>query len=346
MTAAEEDQATVPGRGAANDASVASTSPGQGDAQPAEAPSPPANDTEAPAANEAVPLTPPGPPVGWLAPIESTAGTPGGPGTVRTTASRWMERTTHAAQRSGDRLAARAAASSQKVTPAARRLTERLAPLTRRAARIDLLALAGHIALIAGGGLVIAAAARAQIDVGLLSAPLWLFAGAALLTGATLGAIRGFLATGLYLGLGLLGAAFDPEGAGAHLDGGWAGVLLALPVAAGLTGAICSAHATLRSPVTSRWYFFGWFFFGALTGMATIYAAGLGVLSLRLDVEGWDLFVTMSARFPFDVAQCILVAIAAVVIHRVAPALLRRGRRWSRPERLGTRVSADHLVNA
>lgn len=226
------------------------------------------------------------------------------------------------------------------------RLTDRLAPLTRRAARVDLLALALNVALIAGGGLLIAAAARVEFEVGLLDAPLWLFAGAALLTGATLGAIRGLLSVGLYLGLGLLGAALEPDGVSAHLDGPWAGVLLALPVAAALTGAISSAHSSLRSPVTSQWYFFGWFFFGALTGMAALYAAGLGLLARRLDVDGWELFVTMSARFPFDVAQCVLVAILAALIHRLVPGLLRRTRRRQESGPLPGSIGADRPTSA
>ena len=106
----------------------------------------------------------------------------------------------------------------------------------------------------------------------------------------------------------------------------WTGVLLSLPVAVAVTGAISARHASLRSPVTSRWYFFGWFFAAALTGVAVVYAGGLWTLFGRAEVDGWAVFATMSGRFPFDVLQCLVVAVIATAVHRFVPGLLRQRR--------------------
>ncbi|MGC0144258.1 biotin transporter BioY [Pseudactinotalea sp. Z1732] len=212
----------------------------------------------------------------------------------------------------------------QRSTPKARWVTEKAAPLSRWAAQVNLVQVAAGVAVTALAALLIAVAAQVEWEVGVLSAPLWLFVGAALLAGAVLGPWRGLLAAVLYLVMGLVGAAWAGDGTAAHTDGPWAGVLLTLPLAVLITGWISARHATLRSPVTSGWYFFGWFFFAALAGLVLIYAGGLWTLFDRTDVGGWAVFATMSARFPFDVAQCILVAVIAVGVHRFVPGLLRR----------------------
>lgn len=220
-----------------------------------------------------------------------------------------------------------------RVAPAAHRLTQRTAPVTARAAQVNLVQVAAGVAATALAAVVIAVAAQVQWEVGVLTAPLWLFMGAVLLTGTVLGPLRGLLAVGLYLVLGLIGAAVSDQGVGAYLDGPWAGVLLSLPVAALVTGAISARHAWLRSPVTASWYFFGWFFVAALTGVAIVYAGGWWTLSARADVDGWALFATMAARLPFDVLQCVLVAVIAAVVHRLAPGLFRGQRRPPRRPR-------------
>lgn len=256
----------------------------------------------------------PGP---WLAPVDQTALAP-----ASSSASSWRQQLRRTSARAERGVAAGVRSFDTRATPLAQQLNRRVAPLSRRAARVDLLALARDVALIAAGGLLIAAAARFGLHLPLLTAPLWLFVAAALLVGAALGAVRGFLAASLYLALGLLGASMDPGGADPYLHSPWAGVLLILPVAAAVTGAICTRHTSLRSPVTSKWYFFGWFFFAALTGLTTTYIAGLVLLAQRLSVDGWELFATMSTRFPFDAALCVLVATLAVLLHRVVPGLL------------------------
>ncbi|HLS15045.1 MAG TPA: biotin transporter BioY [Beutenbergiaceae bacterium] len=268
----------------------------------------------------AAPSRPPAPGL-WLAPVDQTALAP-----ASSSANSWRQRLRRISARAERGVAAGVRSFDARATPLAQRLNRAVRPLSRRAARVDLLTLARNIALIALGGLLIAAAGWVELRLPLLTAPLWLFVAAALLVGAALGAVRGFLATSLYLALGLLGASMDPGGAGPHVQSPWAGVLLSLPVAAAVTGAICTRHASLRSPVTSKWYFFGWFFFAALTGLITTYIAGLVLLAQRLSVDGWELFATMSTRFPFDVALCVLVAILAVLVRRLVPGLLGRGR--------------------
>lgn len=215
----------------------------------------------------------------------------------------------------------------RRSVPKARWLTGKVAPLSRRASQVDLVEAAAGVAVTALAAVVIALAAQVEWQVGVLSAPLWLFVGAALLAGTVLGPWRGLLAVVLYLVLGLVGAAASADGTGIHLDGPWAGVLLSLPVAVTITGAISAAHASLRSPVTSKWYFFGWFFAAALVGVAVVYAGGLWTLFERADVDGWAVFATMSGRFPFDVLQCLAVAAIATAVRRLVPGLLRQRRR-------------------
>lgn len=219
----------------------------------------------------------------------------------------------------------------QRSTPKAEWLTRKTAPLTRRAAQTDLVQVAAGVAVTALAAVVMALAAQVQWEVGVLTAPLWLFVGAALLAGTVLGPWRALLAVGLYLVLGLVGAAWTGAEVAEHTGGPWAGVLFSLPLAALVAGAISARHSTLRSPVTPSWYFFGWFFFAALSGMAVAYAGGLWTLFQRMDVDGWMAFTTMSARLPFDVAQCVLVATLAALVHRFVPGLLRSARPRRRP---------------
>ncbi len=206
-------------------------------------------------------------------------------------------------------------------------VTEHAAPLTRWASNVDLLRVAIGVGMAALAAIVMSIAASIEWQISPLTSPLWLVVGAALLAGTVLGALRGFLAAVLYLGLGLIGAAWSAEGMEAYLQGPWAGTLLSLPLASLVAGLIATRHAQLRSVVTSSWYFFGWFFLAALAGMAIVYAASLWTVTSRDEIPGWDLFTTMSARFPFDAAQCLVVAIIAAAIHKAAPVLLRGGRR-------------------
>lgn len=218
------------------------------------------------------------------------------------------------------------------LAPVARRWSQKVAPLSSRAAAVDLVNAAAGVVATALAAVLIALAAQVQWHVGVLTAPLWLFMGAALLAGTLLGPVRGVLAAVLYLVLGLIGAAVGAEGVQAYLDGPWAGVLLSLPAAVLITGAISARHAWLRSPVTASWYFFGWFFVAALAGVAVVYVGGCWTVTTGTDVDGWALFATMAARLPFDVIQCVLIAVIAAVVHRLAPGLLR-GHRHTRKRR-------------
>lgn len=157
-------------------------------------------------------------------------------------------------------------------------------------------------ALVLVTSLVTALAAQLAIPLPWTPVPLTGQTFAVLLSGAMLGARRGFLAQALYLVEGAAGLPFFAGGAGgmAVLAGPTGGYLLAFPLAAGLTGALAER----------RWdRSFRRSFAAMLLGSSVIFAFGLVGLSRFMPAAA--LFRTGLLPFiPGDLVKATLAALA------------------------------------
>ncbi|MFV0434142.1 MAG: biotin transporter BioY [Leucobacter sp.] len=146
---------------------------------------------------------------------------------------------------------------------------------------------------------------------------------AILLTGAVLGARRGFLAALLYLAVGAIGLpVFAGGSAGlAPFAGPTAGYLVSFPFAAAATGFIVERLPRRGVGMTTVLIFLA-----ALVGVVVNH--GLGILGLAL-IGGMSIgqaAVVDVVFLPGDVVKAVLAAIVATAVHRAFPALLpRRG---------------------
>ncbi|QBE48828.1 biotin transporter BioY [Leucobacter triazinivorans] len=144
---------------------------------------------------------------------------------------------------------------------------------------------------------------------------------AILLTGAVLGARRGFLAAALYLAIGAIGLPVFAGGAAglAPFAGPTVGYLLSFPLAAAATGAIVSRIP--RRGVTLGALLI---FLAALVGVVVNH--GLGILGLvwRADMTFGQAALADLVFLPGDVVKALLAAVIAAAVHRAFPALLPR----------------------
>jgi biotin transport system substrate-specific component len=196
-------------------------------------------------------------------------------------------------------------------------MTETTTPVAvrRRFTTTDLALIAVFAALIA------AASYAAAIPVGGAGVPITLQSFAIILTGLVLGPVRGFLATSLYLLLGLVGLPVFAE----HSSGAAAftlpsaGYLYSFPVVAAVAG----LGALLVGARRTRALFL---FVPAVAAILVNHAAGIVGLHVVLDVS-WAKAASFDA--PFWVGDLVKGAIAAIVaaeVHRAFPDLLgRRG---------------------
>jgi len=188
---------------------------------------------------------------------------------------------------------------------------------------------ATDLALIASFAAFIAVCAvLPAIPVGTLPVPITLQTFGVVVTGAVLGARRGFLATALYVVVGLAGA---PIFAGA--TGGLAtvakpsfGYLIAFPLAALLTGRL--AEMVFRS---RRWSVGprAWLgVFGATTAgsLLIIHPLGIAVLGWRLGLAPAEAIAAGLVFIPGDLLKNALAAFVATAVHRAFPDLIS-GRR-------------------
>jgi biotin transport system substrate-specific component len=183
----------------------------------------------------------------------------------------------------------------------------------RRFTTTDLALIAAFAALIA----VASYTAAIPISSGV---PLTLQTFAVLLAGAVLGPVRGFLATGLYLLLGLAGLpVFAGHTSGAAVfTGPTAGYLYTFPVAALVVGALVKYVAAERRTRAL------WILAAAL--VATVVNHLGGVVGLHAVLGGtWSSAFSIDAAYWLgDVVKAAVVAIVAAEVHRAFPALLRR----------------------
>jgi biotin transport system substrate-specific component len=182
-------------------------------------------------------------------------------------------------------------------------------PLTLADVAIPRPALAHNLALIVGATAVTAVAAQLEIRLPWTPVPITGQTFAVLLSGAVLGARRGFLAQALYLACGALGMpVFSGGGAGAqHLVGPTGGYLMAFPFAAALTGFLAARGWDRR---------FLTMFAAMLLGSAVIFGCGLAWLSRFLPAPA----LVASGLAPFIPGDMVKTTLAALAF----PALWRR----------------------
>jgi len=159
-----------------------------------------------------------------------------------------------------------------------------------------------NVDLIAGASLLTALAARIAIPVPWSPVPITGQTFAVLLSGAVLGARRGFAAQLLYLAEGAAGLPVFAGGAAgaAVLLGPTGGYLLAFPFAAALTGALAAQGWDRRFVTTAA---------AMLLGSAVIFALGLALLS-RFIPSGRLLAAGLLPFLPGDLIKATLAAIA------------------------------------
>ncbi|WP_449278790.1 biotin transporter BioY [Leucobacter sp. GX24907] len=146
---------------------------------------------------------------------------------------------------------------------------------------------------------------------------------AILLTGAVLGARRGFLAALLYLAVGAIGLPVFAGGAAglAPFAGATAGYLVSFPFAAAATGLIVERIPRRNIGITTLFIFLA-----ALVGVVVNHALGIVGLAL-LGGMGFGPAVVADLIFvPGDIVKAVLAAIVASAVHRAFPALLPRRR--------------------
>ncbi len=176
------------------------------------------------------------------------------------------------------------------------------------------------LALIAVFAALIAVFSLTPIPAGVIGVPITLQTLAVAVAGLVLGAWRGFLATLLYVVVGLAGLpVFAGGSAGVGvLAGPTAGYLLSFPLAAAATGAI-AAYGLKR---TSRFRYL-WLAVAAVAG-AVLVTAPLGVVGMMANA-GLTLpvaTVTALGFLPLDLVKMLAAAGIALAVHKAFPAIL------------------------
>jgi biotin transport system substrate-specific component len=166
------------------------------------------------------------------------------------------------------------------------------------------------VALVLAAAALTALAAQVAIPLPWSPVPLTGQTFAVLLSGALLGARRGFAAQALYLGAGAFGLPVFAGGAGAALlfAGPTGGYLAAFPFAAALTGALCQRGWDRR---------FVTMFAAMLLGSAVIFACGLAGLA-RFVPAPRLLAAGLLPFLPGDLLKSALAALALPVAWRRA----------------------------
>lgn len=176
------------------------------------------------------------------------------------------------------------------------------------------------LALIAVFAALIAVFSLTSVPVGVIGVPITLQTLAVALAGLVLGAWRGFLATLLYVVVGLAGLPVLAGGsAGIGVLAGYtAGYLLSFPLAAAVTGAI-AGYGIRRS----RRYRYLWLAGAAVTG-AVLVTTPMGIAGLMLNA-GMTLPAATAAALsfvPLDIVKMFVAAGIALAVHKAFPAIL------------------------
>lgn len=144
-----------------------------------------------------------------------------------------------------------------------------------------------------------------------------------LLTGAVLGARRGFLAVVLYLAVGAAGLPiFANGGAGlAPFTGPSVGYLVGFPLAAGLCGLIVSSLPRRTIQTSAPMIFAA----GLISSAAFIHTLGMAGLVWRIDELTWSGAFDIDKVFWIgDFIKNVVMALVATAVHRAFPDLLGR----------------------
>lgn len=177
---------------------------------------------------------------------------------------------------------------------------------------------AKNLAYIAVFAAVLIVLAFVSIPVGAAGVPIVLQNVAVILTGLVLGAKRGFLATGLFLLLGMFGLPVLAGGRStlAALAGSTVGYVIGYLISAAVVGAI-AYRATRRN--ASRALVF---VFAAVVGIVIQYSFGVIGLHLRAHLD-WG--PALAAQVPFLIPDAIKLAVAVAIalgVHSAFPHLM------------------------
>ena len=185
---------------------------------------------------------------------------------------------------------------------------------TRRNPGTDIALIAAFAALIAVCALLPAINVAGPV-------PITLQTFAVLLSGAVLGARRGFLAVLLYVVVGAAGLPVFSGGAAGLgvLAGPTAGYLLGFPLAAGFCGLLVE-RLPRRSLASAPMIFAA----GLLSSALFIHTLGMTGLVLRLDISYADAFDIDKVFWLGDVLKNVAMALVATAVHRAFPDLLGR----------------------
>lgn len=150
--------------------------------------------------------------------------------------------------------------------------------------------------------------------------PLTLQTLAVLLTGAILGARRGFLAVLLYVALGLVGLPVFANGASgfAVLLGPTGGYLLSFLFAAALCGFIVERFVGKRAATNVPLVFAA----GISSSILLVHPLGIAGLMLNADLSLNAAWLVDIAFWPGDIVKNIIMAFVATAVHRAFPNIL------------------------
>lgn len=174
---------------------------------------------------------------------------------------------------------------------------------TERSKALDL----AYIAVFAALLIVLA---FVSIPVGTAGVPIVLQNAAVILTGLVLGARRGFLATGLFLLLGLFGLPVLAGGRStlAALAGSTIGYVVGYLISVAVVGTI--AYLAPRNSAQR----FSAFALAGIAGMAIQYLCGIVGLHLRAQLDWAPAF---AAQIPFLLPDMVKTGVAVVIAHGV-----------------------------
>lgn len=181
---------------------------------------------------------------------------------------------------------------------------------------------ASDLALVAVFAALIAAFALAPaVPVGAFGVPITLQTLAVALTGMVLGPRRAFLATLLYLVVGLAGLpVFSGGAAGLGVFAKPSiGYLLSFPLAAALTGLL--SYAALRR-AGARW----WLLLAAGLAGSVVFVHPLGIAGMAtiMKVDAAKALAVDFAYWPGDLVKNVIAALVAAQVHRAFPGLSGR----------------------
>jgi biotin transport system substrate-specific component len=180
------------------------------------------------------------------------------------------------------------------------------------------------VALIAGFAALIAVCAILPSINVTGPVPITLQTFGVLLTGAVLGARRGFLAVVLYLVAGCAGLPIFADGRSGFgvLSGPSAGYLIGFPLAAAFCGFLV-ARLPRKALGTSVPLIFG---AGLIASALFIHTLGIAGLMLRADMSLSQAFDIDKVFWIGDIIKNVLMALVATSVHRAFPDLLRASR--------------------